>query len=97
MSELYYTIVESVKQELVSPLEERVVRLENALAEIDKGNMIPESCQLKSVPTNTLVDELSGRMGVELITAEPHESYSIQTKAETRTDTGPAAILVIID
>lgn len=45
---------------------------------------------LKNIPTKELVEELSGREGVEKITAEPYEELNIPVS-------GPAVVMVVID
>jgi hypothetical protein len=52
---------------------------------------------LSAVPTCTLVEELIKREGVEKITAEPYQKYSVDCATQNISDTGPAIILVITD
>lgn len=45
---------------------------------------------LKNIPTKELVEELSGREGIEKITAEPYAELNIPVS-------GPAVVMVVID
>ena len=52
---------------------------------------------LKNVSTKELVEELAKREGVERLSVEPYEPYSITTNGQTVNDGGPVVILRIWD
>ena len=53
--------------------------------------------ELKNVSTKKLVEELAKREGVELLSVEPYEPYSITAGRQTVNDSGPVVILRIWD
>ena len=53
--------------------------------------------ELKDVSTKKLVEELAKREGVELLSVEPYEPYSITAGGRTVSDSGPVVILRIWD
>ena len=53
--------------------------------------------ELKNVSTKELVEELEKREGVELLSVEPYEPYSITANGQTIRDGGPVVILRIWD
>ena len=53
--------------------------------------------ELKDVSTKKLVKELAKREGVELLSVEPYEPYSITAGGQTVSDSGPVVILRIWD
>ena len=53
--------------------------------------------ELKDVSTKKLVEELAKREGVELLSVEPYEPYSIIAGGQTVNGGGPVVILRILD
>lgn len=52
---------------------------------------------LSAVPTCELVEELKKREGVDSVTVEPYELYSITVGNKKAEEKGPAVLLVVID
>ena len=53
--------------------------------------------KLSEFSTNELVNELTKREGVRMVSAEPYQLYSITAGGKEIKDDGPAVILIIED
>ena len=91
----------------VERIAEQLERIADALEKQNAGNLVVKvdsepvcqasSDEMESMSTSKLVEELKKRDGVSVITADPHEEYSVSTSQCGFRDTGPAVILVIRD